>query len=83
MKPRVAKFTGITAPPNTIGRLKYIFLKNKISFEKTSHTNMFEKYLKFTADFRQVYAAALKDWMGADADAILRKRWNPAPVLKT
>ncbi|MDG1837412.1 MAG: DUF1501 domain-containing protein [Phycisphaerales bacterium] len=38
--------------------------------------------LQHTADFRQVYAAVLKNWMGADPDVILRKHWNPAPVLR-
>jgi len=38
--------------------------------------------LKFTADFRQVYASVLKNWMGADPAAILKGRWTPAPVLQ-
>ncbi|MDP7029007.1 MAG: DUF1501 domain-containing protein [Phycisphaerales bacterium] len=48
-----------------------------------SLTNLDNGDLKFTADFRQVYAAVLEGWMGADPDVILRRRWSRAPVLKT
>ena len=38
--------------------------------------------LRFTVDFRSVYASVLSGWMKADADAILEGRYQPAPVLK-
>ena len=38
--------------------------------------------LKFRVDFRQVYAAVLDRWMGADARAVLGARYAPLPVLK-
>lgn len=70
---------GTAAPMYLVGPM----VKPGVHGTHPSLTNLDNGDLKFTADFRQVYAAALKDWMGADADAILRKRWNPAPVLKT
>ncbi len=38
--------------------------------------------LKFSVDFRCVYAGVLKDWMGADADAALGRRIRPAQVVQ-
>ncbi|MGD1914606.1 MAG: DUF1501 domain-containing protein [Phycisphaerales bacterium] len=37
--------------------------------------------LKHTLDFRHVYSGVLDTWMGADADAILGRRYRPALVL--
>ncbi|WP_169980846.1 DUF1501 domain-containing protein [Tautonia rosea] len=36
---------------------------------------------RFTVDFRSVYAAVLSDWFGADAEAILKTRFEPFPIL--
>lgn len=38
--------------------------------------------LKFTVDFRMVYAAVLEDWMKADSTAVLERRYTPAPVIR-
>jgi len=38
--------------------------------------------LKFSVDFRSVYAGVLKDWLGADPDAALGARHRPASVLR-
>jgi uncharacterized protein (DUF1501 family) len=70
---------GTAAPMYLVGPM----VKPGVHGTHPSMTNLDDGDLKFTADFRQVYAAALKNWMGADADTILRKRWNPAPVLKS
>jgi uncharacterized protein (DUF1501 family) len=37
--------------------------------------------LKFTVDFRSVYAGVLKDWMGCDPRTVLRGDWEPARIL--
>ena len=37
--------------------------------------------LKYTVDFRTIYAAVLESWLGADSKAVLDKRFKPAPVL--
>ncbi len=37
--------------------------------------------LKFSVDFRSVYAGVLSDWMGADAVTILGKSYPPAKVV--
>ena len=46
-----------------------------------SLTNLDEGDLKFNTDFREVYAALLEDWMGADSMAILGKKFKNANVL--
>ena len=37
--------------------------------------------LKWHTDFRTVYAALLRDWLGVDADAVLGGRFEPAAVF--
>ncbi len=37
--------------------------------------------LKYKIDFRSVYAAILKDWLGGDADAALGRHWRAAKIL--
>ena len=37
--------------------------------------------LKFTVDFRNVYAGVLRDWMGCDPASVLRGNWEPARIL--
>ena len=39
--------------------------------------------LKFTVDFRSVYAAILNDYLGADATKILAGSYTPVGVIKT
>jgi uncharacterized protein (DUF1501 family) len=69
---------GTAAPMYLVGPM----VKPGVLGTHPNMSNLDDGDLKYTADFRQVYAAVLENWMGADADAILRKRWNPAPVLK-
>ena len=38
--------------------------------------------LKFNVDFRSVYTGILEDWMGADARAVLGKRYKEAKVIR-
>ncbi len=38
--------------------------------------------LKFTTDFRQVYAATLDQWVGGDSEMVLGQRFAPLPILK-
>jgi len=47
-----------------------------------SLTNLDQGDLKFNTDFREVYAAVLEDWMGADSKAILGKKYTKANVLE-
>ncbi len=46
-----------------------------------SLTNLDQGDLKFNTDFREVYAAVLENWMGADSKAILGKKYKKADVL--
>lgn len=48
-----------------------------------SLTTLDQGDLIFNTDFRQVYASILEDWMGADAKAILGKKYAKFPVLKS
>ena len=70
---------GTAAPMYLVGPM----VKPGVHGTHPSMTNLDNGDLKFTADFRQVYAAVLSNWMGADSDTILKQRWNPAPILKT
>ncbi|USN98475.1 MAG: DUF1501 domain-containing protein [Phycisphaeraceae bacterium] len=38
--------------------------------------------LKYTVDFRTVYAAILENWMKADSTLVLEQRYKPAPVIR-
>jgi uncharacterized protein (DUF1501 family) len=38
--------------------------------------------LKFTVDFRTVYASILENWMKADSSTVLDGRYKPAPVIR-
>jgi uncharacterized protein (DUF1501 family) len=37
----------------------------------------------FKTDFRSVYAAVLKDWLGADPARVLSGRFDPLPIIRT
>jgi uncharacterized protein (DUF1501 family) len=37
--------------------------------------------LKYNTDFRSVYTTLIEDWMGADAEQVLGKKFRPARVL--
>ncbi|MCH2141557.1 MAG: DUF1501 domain-containing protein [Phycisphaerales bacterium] len=47
-----------------------------------SMTNLDDGDLRFNVDFRQIYAAVLQNWMGADAKTVLGRHYAPAPILK-
>jgi uncharacterized protein (DUF1501 family) len=38
--------------------------------------------LKYTVDFRSIYASVLEDWMGAPADKVLQGKFQKAKILK-
>jgi uncharacterized protein (DUF1501 family) len=37
--------------------------------------------LRFAIDFREVYAAALDNWMGGDSEVVLGRKFNPISVF--
>lgn len=47
-----------------------------------SLTDLDEGDLRFTADFRNVYAAVLKDWLRTDGDKVLGGRYRAASVIR-
>jgi uncharacterized protein (DUF1501 family) len=38
--------------------------------------------LKMTVDFRQVYAAVLRDWLNVAPDSVLAGHFAPLPLLR-
>ena len=48
-----------------------------------SLTDLDQGDLKFTVDFRCVYAALLEDWLGADAKGVLGRSYRKARVLRS
>ena len=46
-----------------------------------SLTKLDEGDLIYNTDFREVYASVLENWMGADSNAILGKKYKKADVL--
>ena len=51
--------------------------------ERPSLTDLEKGNLKFTTDFRSVYATALEGWLGAPADDILHGRYEQLPLITT
>jgi uncharacterized protein (DUF1501 family) len=51
--------------------------------EHPSMKNLDDGDLKYTVDFRSVYAGILESWMKADSKAILEGTFKPLPVLAT
>ena len=47
-----------------------------------SLTKLEDGNLKHAVDFRRVYAAVLRDWLGVDAAAVLGAGFDPLPVFK-
>ncbi|MBX2844973.1 MAG: DUF1501 domain-containing protein [Saprospiraceae bacterium] len=39
--------------------------------------------IKYTVDFRQVYATLLEDWLGSDSEAILNERFDKLNVIRS
>lgn len=70
---------GTAAPLFLVGPM----VKPGVLGNHPSLTNLDDGDLRFNVDFRQIYAAVLQNWMGADAKAILGRNFAPAPVLKT
>ena len=68
---------GTAAPMFLIGD----YVQNGLLGEHPSLTNLDQGDLKFNTDFREVYAAILENWMGADSKAILGKKYAKADVL--
>jgi uncharacterized protein (DUF1501 family) len=48
-----------------------------------SLTNLDSGDLRYEVDFRSVYAGILKDWLQADAEAVLEGRFEPLGVTRT
>lgn len=69
---------GTAAPVFLFGPM----VKPGVANAHPSLTDLDQGDLKFTVDFRTVYAAILDDWMGADSRAILGGRYQPAPVIR-
>jgi uncharacterized protein (DUF1501 family) len=47
-----------------------------------SLTDLDDGDLKHSVDFRSVYAGVLRDWMGADPEAVLGGRFRPARIVR-
>ena len=51
--------------------------------ERPSLTDLDHGNLKFTTDFRSVYATALEGWLGAPSDDVLGGRFETLPLIAT
>ena len=49
--------------------------------EHPSLTDLDDGDLKFTVDFRSVYAGVLEDWLGAPSEKVLGKKYKKAKIL--
>lgn len=56
-------------------------VQNGLLGKHPSLTKLDEGDLIYNTDFREVYSAVLQDWMGADANAILGKKYKKADVF--
>ncbi len=50
--------------------------------ERPSLRDLVRNNLRFTTDFRQVYASALEDWLGAPAEIVLGGRFERLSLFK-
>ena len=50
--------------------------------ERPSLSDLQKNNLRFTTDFRQVYASVLEDWLGAPADLVLGGRFERLPLFQ-
>jgi len=48
-----------------------------------SLTDLDQGDLKYNVDFRSIYTGVLKDWMGADAEKVLRGQFRKAKLFRT
>ncbi|MEM7622678.1 MAG: DUF1501 domain-containing protein [Planctomycetota bacterium] len=69
---------GTAAPVFMFGPM----VKAGVANRHPSMTDLDNGDLKYTTDFRTVYAAILEDWMKADSRAILEGRYKAAPVIR-
>lgn len=69
---------GTAAPMYLIGDM----VKPGLLGELPSLTDLDQGDLKFSVDFRSVYAAVLEDWMGAPSEKILSGRYKKAKIIK-
>jgi uncharacterized protein (DUF1501 family) len=51
--------------------------------QRPSLTDLDKGNLKFTTDYRSVYATALEGWLGAPADDVLGSRFEQLPLIAT
>ena len=47
-----------------------------------SLTDLDQGDLRYTTDFRSVYASVLEQWLDAKSEPVLGKRFDPAPILR-
>lgn len=70
---------GTAAPMYFVGDM----VRGGILGEQPSLTDLDQGDLKFTVDFRSLYAAVLEDWMGADSSQILGRSYRKAKLFKS
>ena len=58
-------------------------VQNGLLGKHPSLTHLDQGDLKFNTDFREVYTSVLEDWMGANAQAILGKKYTKSDIFKT
>ncbi len=68
---------GTAAPMFLIGN----HAKAGVHGVRPSLTDLDDGDLKFTVDFRNVYASVLKDWFSADPKTILNQTFEPLPII--
>jgi uncharacterized protein (DUF1501 family) len=45
-------------------------------------TDLQDGDIKYKIDFREVYAAALDNWMGGDSELVLGQKFSPLAIIK-
>lgn len=69
---------GTAAPMFLMGSM----VKPGVLNRHPSLSDLAEGDLRYTTDFRSVYAAVLEDWLKCDSQPVLGGRFEPAPVLR-
>jgi uncharacterized protein (DUF1501 family) len=57
-------------------------VKSGVIGKHPSLTNLDQGDLRYTTDFRSVYASVLENWLDARSEPVLGKRFDPAPILR-
>ena len=70
---------GTAAPMYFVGDM----VRPGVLGDHPSLTDLDQGDLKFTLDFRSVYAGVLEDWMKSDAKAVLGGSWRKAKIIRT